>query len=289
MRKILLAFLLAIHASASLLAADDSVIIASWNVQNLGPAKDVTSLAQVIRHFDIVALQEAENRDDVRRLLDEIRRITAPDAWKEITSDEVGVGGYAEHYAFIYRSDCVTYIEGSSGVYPETSPDDFAREPFFATFRADEFDFTLIAVHVIWGESAAARTRECERLLSVWEYVQELDPYENDLILLGDFNRDRPTHSAFRAISGAGIVPLLTDPWTRTTFGRTPDGGYWYDNIWIDPNHTTTSEQTGQVGTSTPTLNSYGAGCSEDLRGASDHCPVWAVFSTTHDDDPVCE
>ena len=113
-----------------------------------------------------------------------------------------------------------------------------------------------------------------------------MDPDENDIILLGDFNRDKPTHSAFDPLRALGIVALIETSGTKTTFGRTPTGGSWYDNLWIDPAETTAFERTGSVGVGTLDRNSLGTGCPEYLRGASDHCPVWAEFSTLHDDDP---
>ena len=48
--------------------------------------------------------------------------------------------------------------------YINFDPNDaFLREPYFATFRAGLFDFTAIAVHVIWGDSVNGRRREVHR------------------------------------------------------------------------------------------------------------------------------
>ena len=63
----------------------------------------------------------------------------------------IGEGNAAEYYAFIYRTDRVSYVDCPSGVYPEPTPDDSSRESFFATFRVGVFDFTLITVHITWG------------------------------------------------------------------------------------------------------------------------------------------
>lgn len=275
--------LIAVGAAAS----GQSVTIASWNLENLGDTTDVHERAEVIRQFDIVALQEIEKVEGLDNLLARVEVITGHD-WEYVISPSVGNGRAAEFYAFMYRTDSVTYIEESSGVYQEPMPDDFSREPFFATFRSGNFDFTLITVHITWGLLASLRTAECRRLQSVWNYVQDTDLEENDLILLGDFNRDKPTHSAFDLLLQMGITPTLTEEGTRTTFGRTASGGSWYDHIWIDPQHTG-AELTYEVGAGTPAMNSCGGGCSYLLDGVSDHCPVWALFDTTNDDDPLCE
>jgi len=267
-------------------SAENTITIASWNIYNLGTTTNVEKRAEVIRHFDIVALQEVEKIEGLDTLLSRVEEITGTD-WKHVASPLIGDGNAAEYYAFVYRTDRVAYVEESSGVYPETMPDDFSREPFFATFRAGEFDFTLITVHITWGLLPSLRTAECRRLQSVWGYVQNLDPDEDDLILLGDFNRDRPTHSAFDQLCQMGITPVLTETGTRTTFGRTVTGGSWYDHIWVDLQHTG-AELTDQVGAGTPLENSSGRGCPASIEKASDHCPVWAVFSTISDDDPSC-
>ena len=65
-------------------------------------------------------------------------------------------------------------------------------------------------------------------------------------------------------------------------------GGSWYDHIWVDLQHTG-AELTDEAGVGTPAENSSGGGRPSSLEEASDPCPVWAVFTTTDDDDPVCE
>jgi len=290
MRKAGLCILLLVTISLGCLpaiashSADDTITIASWNLYNLGATTNVEKRAEVIRHFDIVALQEVEKIEGLDNLLARVEAISGNN-WEYICSPRVGQGNAAEYYAFMYRTDRVAYVEECSGVYPEPMPDDFSREPFFATFQAGEFDFTLITVHITWGELASLRTAECHCLAFVWDYVQNLSCAENDLILLGDFNRDRPTHSAFEPLREMGVIALLTEAGTRTTFGKTTDGGYWYDNIWIDPRYTQ-EESTGRVGVSTPSSNSYRAACAQLLKGVSDHCPVWAEFRVDTDDDP---
>jgi len=269
-------------------SADDTIFIASWNLHGLGESSDdakVETLAEVISLFDIVALQEIKSKEGLAKLVKELNQRESEEKWDSAVSSSVGEGGAAEYYAFVYRSNRIQHLDGPEGVYPELTPEDFSREPFYATFRAGEFDFTLITVHITWGELASLRTAECQRLAVVWGYVQDLDPAEDDLILLGDFNRDCPKHSAFDPLRERGVIHLLTKAGTRTTFGKTAEGGHWYDNIWIDPSYTQ-DESTGRVGVSTPSSNSYGAACAPFLEGVSDHCPVWAEFRVDTDDDP---
>ncbi len=265
-------------------ASGQTITIASWNVENLGMHTDIQSRANVIAQFDLVALQEIDSQEGLNNLRIRVEAITAVD-WDVVISPKIGQGNAAEYYAFIYRTDCVNYVQSSSAVYPERAPDEFSREPFCATFRSGSFDFTLITVHITWGSLASLRTAECRRLPAVWDWVQSRDAWENDLILLGDFNRDKPTHSAFDLLVDQGMTSILTQAGTKTTFGLTPTGGSWYDHIWINPQHTA-FELADQFGVGTPSINSYGSGCAAALAGISDHCPVWAVFDTATDDDP---
>ena len=45
-------------------------------------------------------------------------------------------------------------------------------------FRAGEFDFSVIAVHVIWGDTVGPRKAEVKALADVYRYVQEANGTE---------------------------------------------------------------------------------------------------------------
>ena len=78
-----------------------------------------------------------------------------------------------ERYAFLFDPQIVRVIEDGE-VFPDPN-DAFLREPYFATFKAGEFDFTAIAVHVIWGDSVNQRRREVQELANVYRAVQAAD------------------------------------------------------------------------------------------------------------------
>ena len=285
----LAAFLLLLPLAA--LAAQDSTLtvkIASWNVLNLGDKTSVQERADIISQFDIVALQEVESLIGLEALRAAVSNLTQV-PWKAVVSEKVGQGQAAERYAFLYRTDRVQEAVGIEGCYPEVSSTDFARDPFFATFIAGNFDFTLITVHITWGCCSAERTAEVMRLADVWNYVQERDPFEDDILLMGDFNRDKPTHSAFNALRTLGATHLITGSDVFTTYSTKPDqvGASWYDNIWMDPAYTS-YEYTGVSGVDY-TYTRYYQGAEfphlEVRKKISDHCPVWAEFRTDLDDD----
>jgi len=285
---VLLWFLVAVPVHAG-----DLLLIATWNVRNLGhtsPEADVLARAAVVQEFDIVALQEVNSERALLRLVEALNNLgdgePGSSCWEHRISHASGDSGNATyHYAFVYRTDSVAYIEGSEDHYGGHTGSSFCHNPFWASFRANGFDFTLIAVHIKPNGSATEKNTECAQLAAVWQHVQDQDPLVNDLLLLGDFNVDQPTHPAFGSLRQLGLTPVVDSSQTRTTYGDTEDGGSFYDNLWIDQSHTA-DDLTEQFGTGTPLENTMGRGCSEVLRGVSDHCPVWAAFSTLQDEDP---
>ena len=82
-------------------------------------------------------------------------------------------GGVKERYAFLYKKDFVSVVRKGE-LYPDDADgkDDFARDPYWATFRAGEFDFSVIAVHVVWGKTVVPRKAEVKALSDVYRYVQ---------------------------------------------------------------------------------------------------------------------
>lgn len=260
------------------------VRIASWNVLNLGEDTLVADRAAVVAEYDLVALQEVKSLDGVQALRDALQSQTGVE-WQYVASPLAGSGNTAEYYVFVYRTDRVEEIEGPRGLYPEPNGDDFVREPFFATFRAGEFDFTIITVHVVWADGAAPpRVAEVQKLDDVWVYVQSLDPDEDDLLLTGDYNLHKPTHYAFDDLRALDLIPLIENGDTFTTYStsETKIGANWYDNLWMDPNQTS-DEYAGNSGVDYLHTRFYQSETYPHLKVRivlSDHCPVWAEFRT---------
>ena len=70
-----------------------------------------------------------------------------------------------ERYAFLYEPELVSVVMPGE-LYPDAADgkDDFIRDPYWATFRAGKFDFSVIAVHVIWGDTVGLRKAEGKSL-----------------------------------------------------------------------------------------------------------------------------
>jgi hypothetical protein len=88
---------------------------------------------------------------------------------------------------FLWRPKKIAPLD-SGTVWPDPA-DDFIREPFYASFRAGSFDFTLITIHVIFGDGIGDRREEALLLDDVYRTIQNSNPDEQDVILLGDWDR----------------------------------------------------------------------------------------------------
>ena len=163
-------------------------------------------------------------------------------------------------------------------IFPDPN-DVFIREPYYASFRAGNFDFTVIAVHVIWGNTVKERQGELHELARVYNTVQEADVNEQDVILVGDFNRN-PTDTV-------GYGPLLEIP-TMTQLFQPPAKSHikdssLYDNIFFQLDYV--SEFIGEQGIDRFDEVYFGNDDAEASRAVNDHRPVWGVFNTEVDDD----
>jgi hypothetical protein len=108
----------------------------------------------------------------------------------------------------------------------------FARTPYAVSFVSSGQTFTLVTLHVDYGEGAGDRVpefRAIARWLAGWA-EREFD-WDHNLIALGDFNIDRGDDPLFQAFTSTGLTPappLVGLP--RTIFDK-PGAAYFYDQI----------------------------------------------------------
>ena len=247
-----------------------TIKLASWNVRvltdNSRDDGEVRRIADIIRNFDIVAIQEARDT----RVLDRIKAQLP--GYDYVASQPVG-RGQREIYAFFWRTSSVRHIGRAHTV--DDPQDVFIREPYAGTFSAGEFDFTLCTIHLLFGDSQADRRRELVYMDEVVRSVQSANGDEQDVILLGDFNF--PPDDRGWQLNGWTAV---FQPPTKTTVGDVS----LYDNIWFHPSNTG-AEYTGTHGVIRFDVDDYPGDVRRARREVSDHRPVWVIFRTTSDDD----
>ncbi|HVX63158.1 MAG TPA: endonuclease/exonuclease/phosphatase family protein [Pirellulales bacterium] len=251
----------------------NSLRIASFNIQVFGEHKldkpDIAAiLAEVIRHFDVVAIQEirAQSQDLLPRF---IAMINAEGAhYDYVIGPRLGRTSSKEQYAFIYNAASLECDRES--VYTVNDPDDLLhREPLVAGFRvrgpppSEAFTFTLIDIHTDPDEVA----KELSVLDDVMRAVAQDGRGEDDVILLGDLNADD------RHFGELGQTPHLA--WAISGRATNTRGNKLYDNIIFDSRATT--EYLGQGGV-VDMMREFNLSMQQALA-VSDHLPIWAEFT----------
>jgi len=252
--------------------------LAVWNIRIFSSDKrDNVELGYICRNlinYDFTALIEVRDENVLRRT--ENMLSTMGRNYNYLVSEEVG-RGVKERYAFLYDQDKVA-VTNQGQIYPDKN-DDFIREPYFATFRSGNFDFTVIVVHIIWGDKVSERRKEIQKLAEVYERIKNIDPIEKDIILVGDFNREPNDDEAFSALRNIPSMKNLFDLPQKSVIFDTN----LYDNIWFQMDHV--KEWTGFKGIDKFDETQFANDDKKASLAVSDHRPVWAIFDTTKDDD----
>jgi endonuclease/exonuclease/phosphatase family metal-dependent hydrolase len=216
--------------------------------------------------FDVVAVQEVKREG---QQVDALLNTLGP-PWRATSLSPVT--GNHERFVFLYDGDHVREVEGGHFVRSPLAAA-FGRTPYQATFRAGQFDFTLVTVHLTY-EDKEHRRRESEALAGLAADVAG-ESGEKDVIVLGDFNAQSPRDLA--PATAAGLLSLNHD---ATNLGSTEA----YDTLLINPTYT--REWNGAAGAVSfdDILPQY-RDDAEARRRVSDHRPAYADFVTNLPDD----
>jgi endonuclease/exonuclease/phosphatase family metal-dependent hydrolase len=256
--------------------------------------RDVLCLAEIVSRFDVIAIQEVRRDLAGLRVLMEI----LGKEWGWILTDFTrGDAGDQERMAFVFdtrrvrpsglAAELVVPIEAETSLTETTMTKQFARTPYAVSFESRGSTFTLVTLHVIWGDGSAERLpeiTEIARWLADW--ADGGDEFGENLMTLGDFNIDRANDPLYQAFVSTGLLPpaeLATLP--RTIFDD-PGDQHFYDQVaWFrDPSGTSKLEAP---------LRYAGQGGNFDFRAdlqhdmtttalswhISDHYPMWVNFS----------
>jgi endonuclease/exonuclease/phosphatase family metal-dependent hydrolase len=257
--------------------------IAAFNIQIFGQAKsqkqDVMAvLRDVVREFDIVLIQEIRDASEetIPNFVDAINQMEGPD-YSFIRSERVGRTSSKEAYAYIYNSETVQFIQGSDYVYNDVD-DVFEREPYIAGFKAGNFDFVLVGIHVKPDDAY----NEIGNLSLVVSSIQTVSPNENDIIVMGDFNADGSyfdeddTSNLFKASEYNWLISNDMDTMVKTD--------YTYDRI-VVLDSTLNHEYDGGSAQVFYFDQVYGLNNQTFVAEISDHYPVFAQYKTNLSDD----
>ena len=229
--KFLLSVIFALFFGLSSISSADEAYIASFNILRLGATKkDIPQTAKILQGFDIVGLVEVINRDGVEELVDELNK-QSNEKWDyHISPFGVGSSKYKEYFAYVYKKDKVKFIK-SEGFYKD-GKSSLLREPYGATFQIENFDFTFILVHTIYGNNEAQRKAENFKMVDVYDYFQDKDKKENDIFIAGDFNLYALDESFRPLYKHADKITYAIDPAIKTTIGAKGRANS-YDNFFF--------------------------------------------------------
>jgi len=257
--------------------ASPQITIASFNIRIFSDKsrtdKELMYIAHILKRNDITAIQELRDENVLKRTLSLLEPMGYPFAYE--ISPPVG-REVKERYAFVYRRDKIALKE-TGQLYPMTGAQ-FIREPYYASFQADNFDFTLLTIHVLYGKSEQDRRPELGELAKAYQYVQNADPSEQDVIVLGDFNFDPEDYGWENLKRFETMTSLLKTP-TKTTISDTK----LYDNFWFQRKYV--KEYIGQTGVVKFDENIFNNDDEKAELAVSDHRPIWARFNVTLGDD----
>jgi endonuclease/exonuclease/phosphatase family metal-dependent hydrolase len=255
----------------------DTFKMASWNIRIFSKSrndKDLREICSNLINYDFVTIIELRDEEILKRTQDMLAGMGRNYNYQ--ISDEIG-RGVKERYGFLYDKAKVALVVPGK-VYSDKG-DNFIREPYYASFRSGNFDFTIIATHIVWGDKISERRAEIQKLAEVYKKIQDGDPSEQDVILVGDFNREPNDEEAFsRLRSIPSMVNLFDLPQKTVIFDSN-----LYDNIWFQSKYV--KEYNGQKGIYKFDETDFGNDDKKASLAVSDHRPVWAEFSTTADDD----
>ncbi|MEE9433945.1 MAG: endonuclease/exonuclease/phosphatase family protein [Sphingorhabdus sp.] len=249
-----------------------SLRLATWNIMHFGDgggyqrnAESMLYIAEIIDHFDLVAIQEV-NRN--LRALKQLMKDHLGSGWDYIVTDTSGGNsgrdaGNDERLAFLYRKSKVEFMREAGEIVLPTGQEitvpnaggttrkvQFARTPFSVSFRSGWLKFRLCTVHIFFGQDKESSAKMEQRRAEIEKIAQFLADRQEDevkaaikqakkenwvepqdaardsnYILLGDFNIKSPEHKTMKALESAGFD--IPTAHHKTNLGST----HHYDQI----------------------------------------------------------
>ena len=254
------------------------ITIGTFNIQVFGVDKmqdqaAIETVVKIIRHFDVIAIQELRAKD--QSVIPElVNLVNAPGyGFNYIVGPRQGRTNSKEQYVFLYDTNRVQLIDQPFMV---PDPNDLIhREPMVARFRCltnpgrNPFTFMLMNIHTDPDETRQELNALVNSVEAAYQqYSNSSFGYEDDLIVLGDFNENPNEFFQFGQIPGfTAVIPADV----TTNVSRTK----CYDNLVFDARTTTEFLNKADVFDFERDFNLS----RESAKNVSDHLPVWACFS----------
>lgn len=186
--------------------SDTNLLVACWNLTNFGLQKRADDhfriMAEIIKPFDVVAVQEVA--DDLKHF--SILMSHLGQDWDAIYTD---IAGNQERLGYVFNVKRIDptglaaelamrgyerrkiTIQVGDEEPEEMEFGGFSRNPHMVSFRAGQFEFTIVNVHLYWTNFAIRKLEA--KALTKWarSRVKKPSPPHDDILLMGDFNMPR--------------------------------------------------------------------------------------------------
>lgn len=247
--------------------------LVSWNIQHLGRSKtdeEIWQMAQILRHFDIVAIQEVVAKDPagaqaVAKLADELNRTGAN--WDyQVSNPTISPSVYiSERYAFLWKTSKVTLQHRA---FLDSEREDlFFREPFIAKFKSKKQNKTFYIANY---HSRKYTDKPQEEIIYLLDYPERWDT--SYFLIAGDFNTPE-TDKVWNAFYEKGFASALKNK--KTTLKQKCNSSMYLnhpiDNIYYTPK--INLHQSNSIDFVQSCYN------LDRARGISDHLPIFIEFS----------
>ena len=287
-----------------------NLLIGTWNLKAFASLSEVWTagaghapkrdwralwaITEILSRFDVVALQEAKG--DLKAL--RVMLKTLGPTWQLLMTDVTrGDAGNGERLAFLFDSrrislsglacELVVPEERLGPIRATGLEKQFARTPYAVGFRAGGETFVLVTLHVIFGDRPEARHPEL-KAIAEWmaEWAEQLSDWEQNLLVLGDFNIDRQGQLLWQAFTSSGLtVPNDLETVPRSIFSTEADRlDKYYDQIaWFETGGERRLElqylKAGGFDFLPHLYREVGMTPAQMQYRVSDHFPLWVEFA----------
>ena len=226
-----------LEASVPKKELDTNILIASWNIKELGHLnkrlpESYFYIAETISAFDIIAIQEIKSSLFDLGL---IMKILGKNYKYIITDITDGKKGNKERFGFIYDTRRVSHsgLSGELVIAPEKSNGDIIRQlkrtPAITGFESGWKKFSIVNVHLHPGndtDDKKIRHQEITYLIdNLKTKIKNKHLWSENLIILGDTNLYSNNKDSLKTIKEAGFKECenLKDLPTTTSLNQVYD------------------------------------------------------------------
>lgn len=242
-----------------------------WNASAGQIWNNYGSAAGAANGADLVFAQEVMYAESASSLAAALTAVSGF-AWDYRVTAAIGRSSYKERYAVFFRTDRVQLL--SATVWAD-SGDKFEREPQIVKIRHTQTgaDYTFINWHTVFG-TTAERQAEVQLIGAVFKSIQDGSSSDQDVILVGDHNREATSPWWVNLTSLAPAVGYRVNE--LTSINASCAFASRYDHFWMQNSYVTEYSDSGR---------DYIANMCTFRNGVSDHAPIYLSLYSTADTD----